>query len=71
MVFQVPLPWWLRRYKFACKAGDPDSMPGMGRILGEGNSYSLQYSSLENSMDRQDLLATIHEVAKSRTRLRD
>ena len=47
MVFQVPLPWWLRRYKFACKAGDPDSMPGMGRILGEGNSYSLQYSSLE------------------------
>ena len=32
----------------ACKAGDPCSIPGLGRSLGEGNSYPLQYSGLEN-----------------------
>ena len=30
---------------------DPDSIPGLGRHLGEGNGYPLQYSCLENSMD--------------------
>ena len=33
-------------------AGDVGSIPGSGRSPGEGNSYPLQYSSLENSMDR-------------------
>ena len=32
-------------------AGDPGSIPGPGRSLGEGNGYPLQYSHLENSMD--------------------
>ena len=36
----------------ACNAGDPDSIPGFGRSLGEGNDNPLQYSCLENSMDR-------------------
>ena len=36
----------------ACNAWDPDSMPGSERSLGEGNGYPLQYSCLENSMDR-------------------
>ena len=36
----------------SCNAGDPGSIPGSGRSLGEGNSYPLQYSCLENSMDR-------------------
>jgi len=36
----------------ACSAGDPGSVPGSGRFPGEGNGYSLQYSCLENSMDR-------------------
>ena len=36
----------------ACNAGDPSLIPGLGRSHGEGNSYSLQYSGLENSMDR-------------------
>ena len=36
----------------ACKAGDLGSIPGLGRSPGEGNGYSLQYSCLENSMDR-------------------
>ena len=39
--------------------------------LGEGNSYPLQYSGLENSMDRGTWQATVHGVAKSRTRLSD
>ena len=34
-----------------CKEGDPGSIPGSGRSPGEGNSYPLQYSGLENSMD--------------------
>ena len=38
--------------EFACNVGDPDSIPGQGRSLREGNSYPLQYSCLENFMDR-------------------
>ena len=37
----------------ACNAGDLGSIPGSGRSPGEGNGYSLQYSYLENSMDRE------------------
>ena len=40
--------------EFACKAGDPGSIPGLGRYPGEGSGYSLQYSCLEKSMDRGD-----------------
>ena len=36
----------------ACNAGDPGSIPGSGRSLGEGNGNPLQYSCLENPMDR-------------------
>ena len=36
----------------ACNAGDPGSIPGMGRSPGGGNSNPLQYSCLKNSMDR-------------------
>ena len=41
------------------------------RCPGEGNSYSLQYSCLENSMDREAWWATVHGVAKSQTQLSD
>ena len=34
-----------------CNGGDPSSIPGSGRSLGEGKGYPLQYSGLENSMD--------------------
>ena len=37
----------------ACNARDPSSIPGSGRSPGEGNGYPLQYSCLENSMDRE------------------
>ena len=38
--------------KSACNAGDVGSIPGLGRSTGEGNGYPLQYSCMENSMDR-------------------
>ena len=46
---------------------DPSLIPGLGRSSGEGNGYPLQYSYLENSMDRGAWQATVHEVAKSQT----
>ena len=57
--------------EFTCNVGDLDSIPGLGRSLGEGNGYPLQYSGLENSMDRGAWQATVHAVAKSRTQLND
>ena len=55
----------------ACNAGDLDSIPGLGRSPGEGNGNPLQYSCLENPMDWGAWWATVHWVAKSRTRLSD
>ena len=48
----------------ACNAGDPSLIPGLGRSLGEGNGNLLQYSSLENLMDRGAWQATVHEIAR-------
>ena len=45
--------------------------PGLGRSPGEGNGNALQYSCLETSMDGGAWWATVHGVAKSRTRLSD
>ena len=45
----------------------PGSIPGLGRSPGEGNGYPLQYSCLENSMDRGAWWATVYGVAKSQT----
>ena len=55
----------------ACSAGDLGSIPGLGRSPLEGNGNPLQYSCLENPMDRGAWQATVHGVAKSWTRLRD
>ena len=51
--------------------GDAGSIPGSGRSPGGGNGNPLQYSCLENSMDRGVWRATIHGVARSWTRLSD
>ena len=51
----------------AFSAGDPGLIPGSGRSSGEGNGYPLQYSYLENSVDRGAWWATVHGVAKSQT----
>ena len=55
----------------ACNEGDLGSIPGSGRSPGEGNGNPLQHSCLENPMDRGAWWATVHGVAKSRTRLSD
>ena len=55
----------------AGNVGDLGSIPGSGRSPGEGNGNPLQYSCLENPMDREAWWATVHGVAKSRTRLSD
>ena len=51
----------------ACNAGDPSSIPGSGRYPGERTGNPLQYSYLENTMDRGDWRATVHGVTKSWT----
>ena len=49
---------------------DVGSIPGWGRFPGEGNSNPLQYSCLENPMDRGAWQATVHGVTKSRRQLK-
>ena len=48
----------------ACNAGDLGSIAGLGRSPGEGNDNPLQYSCLENPMDRGAWWATVHGVAR-------
>ena len=48
----------------ACSAGDPGSVSGLGRSPGEGNGNPLQYSCLENPMDRRAWRATVHGILK-------
>ena len=57
------------RKETACNAGDPGSIPRLGRSPGRGNSNPLQYACLENSTDRGAWQATIHGVPKSQTQL--
>ena len=53
----------------ANNAGDVGSVPGSGRSPGEGNGNVLQYSCLENPLDRGARQATVHGVTKSQTQL--
>ena len=52
-------------------ARDAGSIPGLGRFLREGNNNPLQYSCLENPIDRGAWPATVHGFAKSRAQLSD
>ena len=54
-----------------CNSGDLGSIPGSGRSPGEGNDNPLQYSCLENSMDKGAWWAIAHGVTKSGTRSSD
>ena len=54
-----------------CNVGDLGLVPGLGRSPGKGNGYPLQYSGLENSMDRGTCWTIVHGVAKSQTQLSD
>ena len=49
----------------ACKVGEPGLIPGSGRSPGEGNGNPLQYSCLENPMDKGAWQTTVHWVTKS------
>ena len=51
--------------EYACNAGDVGSIPGLGRSSGEGNGNPLQYSRLENPMDRGAWQTTVHGVARA------
>ena len=53
----------------ACNARAYGLIPGLGRSLGEGNGYPLQYFCQENSMDRRTRWATVHGITNSQTRL--
>ena len=57
------LPWKTQENQ-VCNVGDLGSIPGSGRSPGEGNGYPLQYSGLENAMDRGAWQATVHGVAE-------
>ena len=79
-VHGVPKSWtWLNMHSFlglpcssiskesACNAGDLSSIPGLGNSPGEGNGKSIQYSYLENPMDRGAWQAIVYGVTKSQT----
>ena len=57
-------------YQCRLDVTDVGSIPGWGRAPGEGNGYPLQYSCLENPMDRGGWQATVHRVAQSWTQLK-
>ena len=64
------LPQWLRGKESACNeevAEDAGSVPGLAGFPGGGHGNTLQYSCLENPMDRGAWQAIIHAVAKSQT----
>ena len=65
------LPKWLSSKESTCQAGDMGSIPGLGRFPGRGNGNRLQYSCLENSIDKGAWRATVHGVTKSQTQLSD
>ena len=65
----VGLPWWLggRESGWQCRSlGDAASIPGLARSPGGEHDNPLQYSSLENPMDRGAWRITVHRVAKNR-----
>ena len=61
------LPRWLNSEESTCQAGDVGSIPGLGNSPGEGNGNPLQYSCLENPMDKGAWQVIVHEVAKGWT----
>ena len=65
------LLWCLDDTESACNTGDPGSIPGLGRSPGGGNGNPLQYSCLENPMDRGAWWAIAHGIAKSWMQLSD
>ena len=67
LLFEEPFPGGSAGKESACNAGDLGLILRSGRSTGEGNGYPLQYSGLENSMDRGAWWAIIHRVPKIQT----
>ena len=65
MLPYMELPWWLSGKESTCNAGDPCSIPGLGRSPGGLHDNQLQYSCLENPRHRGIWQATVHGVAGS------
>ena len=61
------LPYNLNGKEISCNAGDQGLISGPGRSSGEGIGSPLQYSCLEDSMNREAGRATVHGVTKSQT----
>ena len=61
-------PRWLSSKESICQERDSGSIPGLGKYPGEGNGNPLQSSCLKNPMDRGDLQATVHVVARESDR---
>ena len=64
-LMQIDFPSGSDGKESACISRDPGSVAMSGRSPGEGNGNPLQYSWLENSMDREAWLASVHVVAKN------
>ena len=64
VLFQRYPAWWLSDKESACNVGDSGSILGWGRCPGEGNGTPLQYSCLENPMDRGAWWAAVPRVEK-------
>jgi len=65
--YYVGFPTGLDGKESACSAEDLGSIPGLGGSPGKGNGNPLQYSCLENPMDRGAWRTTVHEFTKSQT----
>ena len=68
-MYTLGVPWWLSGKEYACKAGATGDT-GSGRSPGEGHGNPLQYSCLENPMERKACWATVHGVTKNWTQLK-
>ena len=64
------IPWWLSSEESAYNTGDMGLIPGSGRSPGGGHGNPLQYSCLENSIDKGAWWAIVHRVAKSQAYLK-
>ena len=60
----IGLPWWLNGKESICQAEDAGSIPGSGKLPGEGNGNPLQYSCLENPWTEELWQVTDHGVTK-------
>ena len=71
MTIHGDFPGGLEGKESACSVGDLGSIPGLGRSPGREHGNPLQYSCLENPMDREAWRVTVHGVSKSGTQLSD